>query len=480
MEEKEKTTIEVPEAKQTLADTESNKVQESKTIKKTSKAAILVVIICVVLFLLLIFGVVYFKISRNNKRVIATGITNLTSKFDKMLEVDKDLELSKNYTISGNVKLNVESSYMDTLANIDEYKPYVNLINNLGKIDSEFSFQQNLDSKKVLGRVSSKLNNEELIDAKLYIEKDRAYYFVKGFLDKYVDGGKTDYLDTIKENQNTYENIDYLYKFIINSLKSNLKDEYFTKTSEKLTIDGKTINTKKITLNLDSKNGNELIDNIISDLKNDKKASKIIKGYNIKLEDVEDGQAFSSHEKMTFSVYADNFSYKILRYDISVKNSVDDVLVTYLDQETDIVEVYSYNEKQSTIKITNKDNVYDFDILDDNDKKIADFTYTDNKNKKELSYSLSMDGTTLKGKVSSNTTNIVKNKSYNNKTIITASLKSNGTDLGSARIEVNSKAKSESDINEDVTNAVTEDEITADQSDALMNIVTSALTKLMA
>ena len=91
-----------------------------------------------------------------------------------------------------------------------------------------------------------------------------------------------------------------------------------------------------------------------------------------------------------------------------------------------------------------------------------------------------MDGTTLKGKVSSNTTNIVKNKSYNNKTIITASLKSNGTDLGSARIEVNSKAKSESDINEDVTNAVTEDEITADQSDALMNIVTSALTKLMA
>ena len=266
---------------------------------------------------------------------------------------------------------------------------------------------------------------------------------------------------------------------MINSLKSNLKDEYFTKTSEKLTIDGKTINTKKITLNLDSKNGNELIDNIISDLKNDKKASKIIKGYNIKLEDVEDGQAFSSHEKMTFSVYADNFSYKILRYDISVKNSVDDVLVTYLDQETDIVEVYSYNEKQSTIKITNKDNVYDFDILDDNDKKIADFTYTDNKNKKELSYSLSMDGTTLKGKVSSDTTNIVKNKSYNNKTIITANMKSNGTDLGSARIEVNFKAKSESDINEDVTNAVTEDEITSDQSDALMNIVTSALTKLM-
>ncbi len=480
MEEKEKTTAVVPEAKQALADIESNKVQDGKTTKKTSKAAILVVIICVVAFLLIVAGVVYINISRNNKRVIATGITNLTSKFDKILEVDKDLELSKNYTISGNVKLNVESSYMDTLANIDAYKPYINLINNLGKTNNEFSFQQNLDSKKMLGGISSKLNNEELINAKLYIEKDRAYYFVKGFLDKYVDGGKTDYLDTIKENQNTYENIDYLYKFIINSLKSNLKDEYFTKTSEKLMIDGKTINTKKITLNLDNKSGNELINNIISDLKNDKKASKIIKGYDIKLESVEDGKAFSSDEKMTFSVYANNISYNILKYDISVKDSSNDILVTYLDQETDVVEVYSDNEKQSTIKITNKNDVYDLDILDNNDKKVADFTYTDNKNKKELNYNFSINGTTLKGKVSSNTTNIVKNKSYNNKTIITASLKSNGTDLGSARIEVNSKAKSESDINEDVTNAVTEDEITADQSDALMNIVTNALTKLMA
>lgn len=479
MEEKEKTTVEVTEAKQALANTESNKIQDGKTTKKASKAAILVVIICVVLFLLLIFGVVYFKISRNNKRVIATGITNLTSKFDKMLEVNKDLELTKNYTISGDINLNVESSYINTLASLDEYKLYVNLINNLGKTKNEFSFQQNLDSKKVLGSLSSKLNNEELINAKVYIEKDKAYYFVKGFLDKYVEGGETNYLDTIEENQNTYENINYLYKFIINSIKHNLKDDYFIKTGEKLIIDGKNINTKKITLKLDSKNGNELINNVISDLKKDKKAAKIIKGYDIELDDIDSDEAFSDGEEMNFSVYADNISYKILRYDISIKNSSDDVLVTYLDQDTDVVELYNEDEKQATIKITNKNNVYDFDILDDKDKKIADFTYTNEKNQKELSYNLSMDGTTLKGKISSNTTNVVKNKSYNNKTIITASLKSSGTDLGTARIEVNYKAKSESDINEDITNTVKEDEITSDQSDALMNTLTSALAKLM-
>ena len=183
---------------------------------------------------------------------------------------------------------------------------------------------------------------------------------------------------------------------------------------------------------------------------------------------------------MTFSVYADNISYNILRYDISIKDSENNILVTYLDNETDVIEVYSDNEKQSTIKINDKNNIYDFDILDNNDKKIADLTYTNKKNKKELSYNLSLDGTTVNGKILSNTTNVVKNKSYDNKIIITANMKSNGTDLGKVKLEMTSKAKSESNINEDVTNAVTEDEITADQSDALMNIVTSALTKLMA
>lgn len=106
------------------------------------------IIICIVAFLLIVVGVIYYNVSRNNKRVIAAGITNLTSKFDKMLEVNNDLKLGKNYTISGNVKLNVESNYLDTLANIDEYRPFINLINNLGKTNNNFSFQQNLDSKK--------------------------------------------------------------------------------------------------------------------------------------------------------------------------------------------------------------------------------------------------------------------------------------------------------------------------------------------
>lgn len=471
MEEKDKTVVDV-------INNESQKIQESDT-KKTDKTTIVMIITCVVAFLLIVVGVIYYNVSRNNKRVIAAGITNLTSKFDKMLEVNNDLKLGKNYTISGNVKLNVESNYLDTLANIDEYRPFINLINNLGKTNNNFSFQQNLDSKKVLGSISSKLNNDELIDAKLYIEQDRAYYFVKGFLDRYVEGGKTDYLSTIEENQNTYENINYLYKFIIKSLKSNLKDEYFTKTSETLTVGGKNINTKKITLKLDSKNGNELVNNIISDVKKDKKAYKIIKGYNIKLERTENGKVISNDEEMTFSVYADNTSYHILRYDISSKDKENNILVTYLDQETDVVEVYSDNKKQSTIKINDKNNIYDFDILDNNDKKVGDITYTNNKNKKELSYKLSIDGTTVNGKISSNTTDIVKNKSYNNKTIITASAKSNGTDLGKASLEVNAKAKSESNINENVTNAAKENEITSNQNDVLISIFTNALGKLM-
>ena len=109
---------------------------------------------------------------------------------------------------------------------------------------------------------------------------------------------------------------------------------------------------------------NVVTNNIISDLKKDEKASKIIKGYDIKLEKSENEEVISDNEEMTFSVYADNISYNILRYDISIKDSENNILVTYLDKETDVIEVYSDNEKQSTIKINDKNNIYDFDILD--------------------------------------------------------------------------------------------------------------------
>lgn len=453
----------------------------NKIKKKNSKVEIIIALICVIVFILLIVGVIYFKFSRDNKKIISTGITNLTAKFEDMTVRNKDIELTKNYTIDGKIKLDLESDLLDDYASTyQEYKPYVNLINNLNKTNNSFSLKQNLDSKKILYQIDSKLNSDELIDAKFYIDEDKEYYFVKGFLDKYIENGKSSYFENLEENQNTYDNIDYLYKFIVKSLKENLKDEYFVKTDEEITIEGKKINTKKITLKLDENNGNELLENILKDLKADKKANEILTSLDEDFEDAEVEDSIQKGQEITFSVYVDNLFYHIKKYELSVDDASNKILITYLDQEKDIVEIYNDNDLVSSIEITNdnKDN-YTFNIFDENHKKISTITLKNTKELVEVSFNMNIDDCVVNGKMTSKYSNIVKNKSYDNNTTISVNIKSDDQEILDAKITMDMEAKNDSDIDEDVSNSIKEDNITTNQQEKLQEIYTNALIKLM-
>lgn len=453
----------------------------NQTKKKNSKVGIVIAIICVVVFILLIAGFVYIKYSRGNKKIISTGITNLTSKFEEIAIRNEDLELTKNYTIDGTIELDLESDLLDSYAKAyDEYKPYTKLIDNLNKTSNSFSLKQNLDSKKMLYQIDSKLNNDQLIDAKFYIEEDKEYYFVKGFLDKYIESGESSYFENLEENQNTYDNIEYLYKFLIDSLKNNLKDEYFVKTNQVITIDGEKINTKKITLKLDENNGNELLENILKDLKADKKANEILTSLDEDFEDAEVEDAIEEGQEITFSVYVDNLFYHIQKYELTVDDSYEEVLITYVDQEKDIIEIYSDKELASSIEITNEDdNSYVINIFDEEHEKLANISLKNTKTSSEMSFDIDVDDYVVKGKVTSKYSNIIKNKSYDNKTIISVNVKADKQEMADAKITIDMTAKNNSDIDEDVSDSMKQDDITTSQKEALQDIYTNAFIKLM-
>ena len=453
----------------------------NQTKKKNSKVGIVIAIICVIVFILLIAGFIYIKYSRDNKKIISTGITNLTSKFEEIAIRNEDLELTKNYTIDGTIELDLESDLLDSYAKVyDEYKPYTKLIDNLNKTSNSFSLKQNLDSKKVLYQIDSKLNDEQLIDAKFYIEEDKEYYFVKGFLDKYIESGESSYFENLEENQNTYDNIEYLYKFLIDSLKNNLKHEYFEKTDQVITIDGEKINTKKITLKLDENNGNELLENILKDLKADKKANEILTSLDEDFEDAEVEDAIEEGQEITFSVYVDNLFYYIQKYELTVDDSYEEMLITYVDQEKDIIEIYSDKELASSIEITNEDdNSYVINIFDEEHEKLANISLKNTKTSSEMSFDIDIDDYVVKGKVTSKYSNIIKNKSYDNKTIISVNVKADEQEMADAKITMDMTAKNNSDIDEDVSNAIKQDNITTSQKESLQDIYTNALIKLM-
>ena len=456
-------------------------VVKEKTKNKKSKVGIIIAIICILLIILVVAVAMYLKYTRDNKKVISTGITTLTEKFEKMAVRNEDIELTENYTIDGNIKFDIESEMLDEYASVyTKYKPYVNLINNLNDTDNTFSVKQNINDKKALFDISSKLDNEELLGAKLYITEDKEYYFVKGFLDKYIEYGDSKYFDSLEENQNTYDNINYLYKFIIKSLKNNLKDEYFTKSDTVITIDGKKVNTKKITLKLDQKNGNELLGNILKDLKNDKKAKEILMSYDEDFEDTEIENVIEYDQEITFSVYVDNIFYNIKKYEIYVDDSLEKVTMTYLDAEVDVIDVYEDNELAASIEITNesKDN-YIFNIYDEDHEKVANIALKNGKETSEMSFYIEIEDVIVKGKMTSKYSNIVKKKSYDNNTVISFSVKAEDEEIADIEVTMDMKAKNSSEIDEDVSNAVTQDQITTEQQESLQTMLTNALIKLM-
>lgn len=471
----------VVEPKEVVQSSEVVLEKQPKKKKKGSKVPIVIAIISILLIVIIIGVAVYFKYTRDNRKVISTGITTLTEKFEKMSTRNKDIELTNNFTIDGNMKFDIESKLLSEYATTNpNYKPYVNLINNLNDTKNTFSLKQNVNDKKSLFEMKSELDNDELLGAKFFITEDKEYYFIKGFVDKYVESGDSEYFDSLEENSNTYDDIKYLYDFVMKSLKNNLKDEYFVKTDAVITIDGKKVNTKKITLKLDEKNGNELIRNIIKDLKNDKKAKDILKSYGEDIEDAEVNDVFEEGQEITFSVYVDNIFYNIKKYEMYTDDAEEKVTITYLDAEVDVIEIYEDDELSSSIEITNESkDKYVFNFFDDDHKKLANIALTNGKEKTEMSFYIEIDSVLVKGKMSSTYSNIVKKESYDNNTMLNFTIEANEEEIADVEITIDMKAKNSSEIDEDVSNAVTEDQITTEQKEKLDTIMTNALIKLM-
>ena len=112
----------------------------------------------------------------------------------------------------------------------------------------------------------------EILNTKYYINESTKYFYVKNIVDNYINYGSCNYFENINTNTTEKDNINYLYNFIINSIKNNLNDKYFTKKEEN--------NNYIVILKIDNDNLKDILSNILKDLKEDKKSRKILDNIN--------------------------------------------------------------------------------------------------------------------------------------------------------------------------------------------------------
>lgn len=488
--------------------TEELKIDEQKTVEtkpqlpetpeKKKKNPIKIVAIILIVISISMIGIgAYFTYLSNPRKIVGSGIEKMTANFKNILfTTDENLKLGDNFTIESDVTLNIQSDLFTTPTTNPAPAPtlqqpttadptmqiYNKLLTNLGKTQNKIVLKQDKTNKKAFFSINSTYNNQNLLGAKYLIENSTEYYYVDGFLNTYVNNGSSNYFEALTEQTTNQDNIIYLYEFISNSLKNNLKEEYFIKEQETTKIFDQEKKMTKVILKIDNLKAREILKAILSDLKADKKATEILSGYyedfsKTKIKD--DAIIFEDGEYLTINSYADNLKYNIQKVEIMVVSKEEQVKAVY---ETDDVKsklsLIDNDKLLGYLDITKSgENKYIFDIKDETGKSLGTIKAERTNQEKSIELDVSSEGSRIYASYNSKANNI-KDKSYRLNDEITFKVVSENTNVINANIKMNSVVSRSVEIKEDISTAVLASTVTDADQMKLEQVFTNALTKL--
>lgn len=345
--------------------------KEKKKVNRGNVAPVVVVVLVIIaLGALLFFGGRYYLSSRNNIKILVDNYFNYLEE-----------NIANTNSKSGSLKFNVKG---DT--NGDDGKVF-KILNNL-----DFTINYDIDYKNDIVNLDLNTNyyGDKLIDINTYIENNTLYFYSGDLYNKYIEYK----IDKDGNGEKvTKEDIKTLVNGIKNAISESLKDEYFTKSNEK--VDGKMLN--KVELNLNNSNTKSIYEDIINCLlRNDsfidsaaklmgKNIDEVKELFNDELNNIKDEE----YTDTTISLYT-KFTKFIM---LEIRDDNDKLTIKKEDN------IYSYKLEGSesyngTIEVNSSDENYNV-IIKCNDNLEIKINGSFNKNtevdKKDVSNSVMVD-----------------------------------------------------------------------------------------
>lgn len=253
----------MPEPVQMQEPTANNDMTQIETPIKKKKSVKFLLLILLLLTLFLVGGGVYFVYSKNEKVIISNSVKrleNLKEYFQSPLSLNDSEEYSEKGTF------NIQMSKTDD-ATINQI---IDLVNSM-KFDYNFS----KTAEKTFLELNVSDTKEELAGVKVLTTSDTGYVFLNKIFDKYIE--VSELKDALSStNYNDVEDYAYLYNFVQKSFIKNVNSADFVKGNAEITIDGEKKQVNSLKLEYNDKQILELVNLIISDIKADEKANKIV------------------------------------------------------------------------------------------------------------------------------------------------------------------------------------------------------------
>lgn len=462
--------------------TNNLEITNTRKIKKRNKKAI--IFIMTISIILIAIGM-YLSYISNPKKILATAIDNVATNLKNVITINEETNTGDNFTVSSNVSFALESEYLTQMTATDPaLVPYSKLLTNINNTKNSLIYIQDKDNKKALFNLNSTLNNQELISAKYLIENSTEYYYVKGFLDTYVNNGTNNYFESLEDNTTTQENILYLYDVIIKSLKENIPEEYFEKYQDQTTINNKEVKLTKSSIRLDNDRLKTIVSAILKDLKNDSKSNKILTSMNenFKSAKIKDStKILEDNHSITLNIYTSNLTYQIKKYEFIYLADTKENKITY-EVGTPISQAYIIKDNQVLYKlsINKNNNKYKISIKDaSNDEQIGQITSIKTKKKTTITVDIKDDKNEASINYDAKLSNIKAKKSYTKDIVLDIKIVSNNIKMLNGTISAKNVVENQATITEDVSTSVLASSITPEQQTLLQQKFSELTTQLM-
>jgi len=438
--------------------------------KKTKLVLLIFIIIILVSALFISIGIYLNNIGKP-KYIFSKGIDTITSKMDNYIKIPNDLDLQDKFSIVGSIDYDLNSEYYKKSSDPDEKKTY-NLIKNLNNMDTTFKIQKNQSKDIGYVELNEVIGKEEIINAKYFINDATKYYYINNIVDDYINDGSCNYFENINTNNTEKDNIEYLYSFIVNSIKDNLKESYFTSKEE---------NDKYIvTLKLDDNALKDILRNVLKDLKNDEKSKKILDNIDksILKTKIKDNY-LEKDEYYKIYIYTTKILHKPIEYKVEhitkdnnntyiYKGNDKKGTFTYLNNNTEKYNVLlelTKDEIKGKIRNSENKNIGEFKLDKNNYDTTINYTFNDNKEKIDLIYS-------------SKYSKVKKNEGFINKKNLSFKHIVNKETKLSGEIDVKLEVKNKFSIIADVSNAKLKSNVTEEEKEKIDNLYENIKNRL--
>ena len=429
-------------------------------------------IIIIIASMLIYIGIELNNLGKPNY-IFSKGIDFCKNKIENYTNISEDLNLKDKFSIEGSIEYDLDSEYYKKTDNPEEKKTY-SLIRNLNNSTTNFKIQKNNSKNTGYVELNSSIGNESILNAKYYINDSTKYYYVKDKVDNYINDGACNYFENINTNNTEKDNFDYLYNFIINSVKNNLKKEYFNTKEED--------NNVITILRVDNSTLADIMSNVLKDLKKDKKAKTILDNTDkniLKTKIDEKNNYLEKDEYYKISIYTTKVLHKPIKYRVDHVNK--ETIETYIYEgnsnngnlyysvndrpKYDINISFKNDEIKGKIKNSSEEEIGEFKLEKNNYNTIINCTINDNNEKMDLIYS-------------SKYTNVKKNESYTNKKNLSFKYIVNNETKLSGEIDVNMKISNKFSILTDITNAKLKSNMTDEEKEKMNNLYDSIKNRL--